>query len=79
MTFAPQVETAELSDTDLDGISGGHSVSAGVDAGADAGVAVVLDHGSVGVGVYAEAGPLSVSAGLGASTGSSGAARTMML
>ncbi|BFO14315.1 hypothetical protein SHKM778_07030 [Streptomyces sp. KM77-8] len=57
MTFAPQVETAELSDTDLDGISGGHSVSAGVDAGADAGVAVVLDHGSVGVGVYAEAGP----------------------
>ncbi|MFG2516498.1 hypothetical protein [Streptomyces sp. NPDC048584] len=75
MTFAPQVETAEISDSDLDGISGGHSVSAGIDAG----VAVVLDHGSVGVGVYAEAGPLSVSAGLGASTGHAGAARTTML
>ncbi|MFI1421017.1 hypothetical protein ACH4VX_24180 [Streptomyces sp. NPDC020731] len=75
MNFVPQVETAEISDADLDSVSGGQSVSAGIDAG----VAVVLDHGSVGVGVYAEAGPLCVSAGLGGSVGHAGAARTTML
>ncbi|MFE2277013.1 hypothetical protein ACFXAE_07045 [Streptomyces sp. NPDC059454] len=75
MTFAPQVETAEISDADLDNISGGHSASVGIDAGA----AVVADHGSFGVGVYAEAGPLCVSAGLGGSVGHEGAARTTML
>ncbi|MFI2378204.1 hypothetical protein ACH5AO_24565 [Streptomyces sp. NPDC018964] len=75
MNFVPQVETAEISDADLDNVSGGQSVSAGIDAG----VAVVADHGSVGVGVYAEAGPLSVSVGLGAAVGHAGAARTTML
>ncbi|MFD7702000.1 hypothetical protein [Streptomyces caelestis] len=75
MTFSPQVETAEISDADLDHVSGGQAVCAGVDAG----VAVVLDHGSVGVGVYAEAGPLSVSAGIGGSVGHAGDVRTTML
>ncbi|CAL9474706.1 hypothetical protein [Streptomyces sp. Tu 3180] len=75
MTFAPQVETAEISDADLDDISGGQSVSAGIDAG----VAVVADHGSVGVGVYAEAGPLCVSAGFGGSVTHEAAARTTMV
>jgi hypothetical protein len=74
MTFSPQVETAEISDADLDNVSGGQSVSAGIDAG----VAVVMGHGSVGVGVCAEVGPLSVSAGLGGSVGA-GAVRTTML
>ncbi|MFF6811653.1 hypothetical protein ACFZAG_17420 [Streptomyces sp. NPDC012403] len=75
MNFVPQVETAEISDADLGNVSGGQSVSAGIDAG----VAVVADHGSVGVGVYAEAGPLSVSAGLGGSVAHEGAVRTTML
>ncbi|MFF5159848.1 hypothetical protein ACFY3N_27110 [Streptomyces sp. NPDC000348] len=75
MNFVPQVETAEISDADLDNISGGQSVSAGIDAG----VAVVADHGSVGVGVYAEAGPLCVSAGLGASVSHAATAHTTMV
>ncbi|MGC0375643.1 hypothetical protein [Streptomyces sp. SAI-229] len=75
MNFVPQVETAEISDADLDNVSGGQSVSAGVDAG----VAVVADHGSFGVGVYAEVGPLCVSAGLGASVAHEATARTTML
>ncbi|MEV5088031.1 hypothetical protein ACWEQ5_27325 [Streptomyces griseoincarnatus] len=75
MNLAPRVETAELSDADLDGVSGGQSVSAGFDAGA----AVVLGHGSVGVGVYAEAGPLSVSAGLGGSVSHADAVGTTMV
>ncbi|KOT45470.1 hypothetical protein ADK41_02845 [Streptomyces caelestis] len=75
MTFSPQVETAEISDADLDHVSGGQAVSAGIDAGA----AVVLGHGSVGVGVYAEAGPLCVSAGIGGSVGHAGDVRTTML
>ncbi|MEV5233984.1 hypothetical protein [Streptomyces sp. R02] len=75
MNLVPRVETAELSDADLDHVSGGQSVSAGLDAGA----AVVLGHGSVGVGVYAEAGPLSVSAGLGGSVSHAGAVHTTMV
>ncbi|MGW9397164.1 hypothetical protein [Streptomyces sp. NPDC055642] len=75
MTFAPQVETAEISDADLDDVSGGHSFSAGLDAG----VAVVAGPGSVGVGVYAEVGPLSVSAGFGGSVGHADAVRTTMV
>lgn len=72
MNFVPQVETAEISDADLDNVSGGHAVSA------DAGVAVVADQGSVGVGAYAEAGPLSVSTGLGGSVAYEGAVRATM-
>ncbi|MEV5046687.1 hypothetical protein AB0N20_19105 [Streptomyces griseoincarnatus] len=75
MNLAPRVETAELSDADLDGVAGGQSVPAGFDAGA----AVVLGHGSVGVGVYAEAGPLSVSVGLGGSVSHADAVRTTMV
>ncbi|MFF9204192.1 hypothetical protein ACF1AE_20715 [Streptomyces sp. NPDC014986] len=75
MTFAPQVETAEISDAELDDLSGGQAVSAGIDAG----VAVVLDHGAVGVGVCAEAGSLSVSAGLGGSVSHTGEVRATML
>ncbi|CAM5385094.1 putative protein OS=Streptomyces albaduncus OX=68172 GN=FHS32_000719 PE=4 SV=1 [Streptomyces griseoloalbus] len=75
MNLVPRVETAELSDADLDHVSGGQSVSAGLDAG----VAVVLGYGSVGVGVYAEAGPLSVSAGLGGSVSHAGAVHTTMV
>ncbi|MFC8389361.1 MULTISPECIES: hypothetical protein [unclassified Streptomyces] len=75
MTFAPQVETAEISDAELDDVSGGQAVSASLDAG----VAVVADHDSFGVGVYAEAGPFSVSAGLGGSVAHEGAVRTTML
>ncbi len=47
--------------------------------GLDAGAAVVLGHGSVGVGVCAEVGPLSVSAGLGGSVSHAGAVRTTMV
>lgn len=75
MNLAPRVETAELSDAELDGVAGGQSVSAGFDAGA----AVVLGQGSVGVGVYAEAGPLSVSVGLGGSVSHADAVRTTMV
>ncbi|MGQ5224718.1 hypothetical protein ACW69C_28260 [Streptomyces sp. MN3] len=75
MNFVPQVETAEISDADLDNVSGGQSVSAGIDAG----VAVVADHGSFSVGVYAEAGPLCVSAGLGGSVSHADAVRTTMV
>ncbi|MFD5451326.1 hypothetical protein ACWDTR_14130 [Streptomyces sp. NPDC003470] len=57
MNHVPQVESAELSDTDLDQVSGGLAVS----------TAVVATGGSVAAGLYAEAGPVSVCAGLGAS------------
>ncbi|GHH89554.1 hypothetical protein [Streptomyces capillispiralis] len=63
MNFASQVETAEISDADLDAVSGGQSVSAGLDAA----VAVTTAGGSAGVGAYAEVGPLSVCAGVGGS------------
>ncbi|GAA3164431.1 MULTISPECIES: hypothetical protein [Streptomyces] len=63
MNFASQVETAEISDADLDNVSGGHAIAAGVDAA----VAVTTAGGSAGVGAYAEVGPLSVCAGLGGS------------
>ncbi|MFF7859257.1 hypothetical protein [Streptomyces sp. NPDC007904] len=75
MNFASQIETAEISEADLDKVSGGQAVSAGIDAG----VAVVAGHGSVGVGVYAEAGPLCVSAGIGGSVDHAGDVRTTML
>ncbi|MGW7281627.1 hypothetical protein ACWGIV_25675 [Streptomyces sp. NPDC054844] len=61
MNLVPQVETAEISDADLDQVSGGN-------IGIDAGAAVITAGGSVGAGLYAEAGPFAVSAGLGAST-----------
>ncbi|MCG8968603.1 MULTISPECIES: hypothetical protein [Streptomyces] len=71
MNLVPQVETAELSDTDLDQVSGGH-------VGLDAGAAVFTTGGGVAAGLYAETGPVSVCAGLGASVGH-GQARPMSI
>ncbi|MGZ3098808.1 hypothetical protein [Streptomyces sp. H62] len=77
MNFVPQVETAEISDADLDQVSGGN-------IGVDAGAAVIAVGGALGGGLYTEAGPLSVSAGLGASatpgdTSAQGHAHTTMV
>jgi hypothetical protein len=60
MNFVPQVETAEISDADLDQVSGGN-------AGIDAGAAVITAGGAIGAGLFAESGPVTISAGLGAS------------
>ncbi|WP_077796064.1 hypothetical protein [Streptomyces sp. JHA26] len=68
MNLVPQVDTAALSDTDLDQVSGGLAVS----------TVVLTSGGSVGAGLYTEAGPVSVCAGLGASV-ASGQARPMCL
>ncbi|MET7272167.1 hypothetical protein ABZS59_13470 [Streptomyces flaveolus] len=62
MNLVPQVETAELSDTDLDQVSGGH-------VGLDAGAAVFTAGGGVAAGLYAEAGSVSACAGLGVTLG----------
>ncbi|MER6747292.1 MULTISPECIES: hypothetical protein [Streptomyces] len=63
MNFVPQVETVEISDADLDQVSGG--LHGGVDAAA--GLAVTTAGGSAAAALHAEVGPLSVCAGLGAS------------
>ncbi|MFE5398113.1 hypothetical protein ACFQ9U_26555 [Streptomyces sp. NPDC056568] len=57
MNLVPQVETAEISDADLDQVSGGALTVS---------TALIADGGAVGAGLYAEAGPFAVSAGLGA-------------
>ncbi|MEU3895616.1 hypothetical protein [Streptomyces sp. NPDC045251] len=77
MNFVPQVETAEISDADLDQVAGG---TVGIDAGA----AVITAGGALGTGFHAEVGPFSVTAGLGASAAFGGAsaqghAQTTML
>ncbi|AQS69900.1 hypothetical protein [Streptomyces pactum] len=77
MNLVPQVETAEISDADLDQVSGGN-------IGVDAGTAVVTAGSAVGGGLHTEAGPLSVTAGLGASatlggTAAQGHAHTTMV
>ena len=66
MNLVPQVETAEISDADLDQVSGGN-------IGVDAGAAVITAGGSVGAGLYAEAGPFALGAGLGGSASLGGA------
>ncbi|GGP97952.1 hypothetical protein ACFFKE_03145 [Streptomyces mutabilis] len=66
MNFVPQVETAEISDADLDQVSGGN-------IGVDAGAAVMTAGGNFGAGLYAEVGPLSVGTGLGAEAALGGA------
>ncbi|GAA2560449.1 MULTISPECIES: hypothetical protein [Streptomyces] len=76
MNLVPQVETAEISDADLDNVSGGQAGTVGLDAS----VAVTA---TGGVGLYAEAGPVGVSAGLGGSVtfdgvSADGQARTTM-
>ncbi|MFH8974052.1 hypothetical protein [Streptomyces sp. NPDC017890] len=60
MNLVPQVETAEISDADLDQVSGGQ-------VGIDAGAAVITVGGAVGAGLHVESGPVAVTAGLGAS------------
>ncbi|GAA3496089.1 hypothetical protein GCM10019016_031900 [Streptomyces prasinosporus] len=77
MNFVPQVETAEISDADLDNVSGGQAGALGLDAA----VAVTA---SGGAGLYAEVGPVGFSAGLGGSltfdgVSASGDARTTMV
>jgi hypothetical protein len=67
MNLVPQVETADISDADLDQVSGG---TIGVDTGA----AVIAAGGAVGAGLHTEAGPFAVSAGLGASAALGGTA-----
>ncbi|CAL9543330.1 hypothetical protein [Streptomyces griseomycini] len=76
MNLVPQVETAEISDADLDNVSGGQAGAVGLAAG----VAVTADGGA---GLYAEAGPVGISAGLGGSVtldgvSAAGQARTTM-
>ncbi|WP_121746676.1 hypothetical protein [Streptomyces sp. E2N166] len=66
MNLVPQVETAEISDADLDQVSGGN-------IGIDAGAAVITAGGAVGAGLYAEAGPFALGAGLGGSASLGGA------
>ncbi|CAL9543928.1 hypothetical protein SUDANB176_04301 [Streptomyces sp. enrichment culture] len=76
MNLVPQVETAEISDADLDNVSGGQAGTVSLDAS----VAVTT---AGGVGLYTEAGPVGVSAGLGGSVtldgvSADGQARTTM-
>ncbi|MFI8193007.1 hypothetical protein ACIF8T_30265 [Streptomyces sp. NPDC085946] len=67
MNLAPQVETAEISDAELDGVSGGQ---AGVHAAAAAGAAA---------GLHVEAGPLCLTAGAGAAVSPEGVAADVHL
>ncbi|EHN73453.1 hypothetical protein ACIP29_10495 [Streptomyces coelicoflavus] len=66
MNFVPQVETAEISDADLDQVSGGN-------IGIDTGATDITAGGAFGAGFHAEAGPFSLTAGLGASAAYGGA------
>ncbi|CAM5290752.1 Type A2 lantipeptide OS=Streptomyces tendae OX=1932 GN=GUR47_11250 PE=4 SV=1 [Streptomyces tendae] len=66
MNTVPQVETAEISDADLDRVSGG--------IGLTASTALVAGDGALGAGLYAESGPLTLAGGLGASAPFGGAA-----
>ncbi|MEU1044376.1 hypothetical protein ABZ400_04365 [Streptomyces sp. NPDC005897] len=59
MNTVPQVETAEISDADLDQVSGG--------IGLTASTALFAGDGALGAGLHAEAGPFAVTTGLGAS------------
>ncbi|PWI11219.1 hypothetical protein DIZ27_07465 [Streptomyces sp. NWU339] len=67
MNLVPQVATAEISDADLDSVSGGQ---AGVGPAANPGLGVHA--GAGGLGVHAEAGNIGVTAGLGASVSPEG-------
>ncbi|RSN54131.1 hypothetical protein DMH12_16875 [Streptomyces sp. WAC 04229] len=58
MNFVPQAETAELSDADLDQVSGGNIAI---------GAALIAGDGQFGAGLHAETGHLAVTTGLGAS------------
>ncbi|MEV5019308.1 hypothetical protein ACIGW1_09570 [Streptomyces sp. NPDC053780] len=58
MKLVPQAETAELSDTDLDQVSGGNLAI---------GAALIAADGQFGAGLHAESGCLGLTAGVGAS------------
>lgn len=65
MNLAPQVETAELSDTDLEFVSGGQ-------AGAGAAVNLGIHAEPGALGMHVEAGNFGITAGLGASASAQG-------
>ncbi|MBL3665261.1 hypothetical protein JL475_04425 [Streptomyces sp. M2CJ-2] len=67
MNLVPQVATAEISDAELDSVSGGQ---AGVGSAADAGIGVHAGAGALGA--HAEVGNIGVTAGLGASVSPEG-------
>ncbi|MDT6986202.1 hypothetical protein ACFSUJ_20070 [Streptomyces lusitanus] len=67
MNLAPRVETAELSDADLDLVSGGQ-------AGGGAGLALGVHAEAGALGVHVEAGNIALSAGAGVSLSPQGVA-----
>ncbi|CAL9433658.1 MULTISPECIES: hypothetical protein [unclassified Streptomyces] len=66
MKTVPQVETAEISDADLDQVSGG--------IGLTASTALFAGDGALGAGLHAESGPFAFTGGIGASAPFGGAA-----
>ncbi|MCM1941449.1 hypothetical protein NC239_24915 [Streptomyces sp. G3] len=66
MNTVPQVETAEISDADLDRVSGG--------IGLTASAALVAGDGALAAGLHAESGPFALTGGLGVSAPFGGAA-----
>ncbi|MFC8067775.1 hypothetical protein [Streptomyces sp. NPDC057293] len=58
MNLVPQAETAELSDTDLDQVSGGNIAI---------GAALIAADGQLGAGLHAESGCIGLTTGVGAS------------
>ncbi|MFI1757048.1 hypothetical protein [Streptomyces sp. NPDC020571] len=66
MNTVPRVDTAEISDADLDQVSGG--------IGLTASTALFAGDGALGAGFHAESGPFAVTTGLGASAPFGGAA-----
>ncbi|MBR8643199.1 hypothetical protein KEF29_37370 [Streptomyces tuirus] len=68
MNLVPQVESAEISDLDLDTIAGGQA------GGSPVGIAA-----GGAAGLYVEAGPVGVGAGVGASVSPQGVAADLHL
>ncbi|MEU6287609.1 hypothetical protein [Streptomyces sp. NPDC046988] len=68
MNLVPQVETAEISDADLDQVSGG-TVAIGA--------ALIAGDGQFGAGLHAEAGCIGLTTGVGASATHSDAHTTV--
>ncbi|MFF0586877.1 hypothetical protein ACFYWD_12990 [Streptomyces sp. NPDC003781] len=66
MKTVPQVETAEISDADLDQVSGG--------IGLTASTALFAGDGALGAGLHTESGPFAFTGGIGASAPFGGAA-----
>ncbi|XKK59621.1 hypothetical protein HFP71_26910 [Streptomyces sp. ARC32] len=66
MNTVPQVATAQLSDADLDQVSGG--------IGLTASAALVAGDGALAAGLHTESGPFALTGGLGISAPFGGAA-----